>query len=67
METIGDVQMALRHDDALGQLHLAGRPNQLTGAGALHIAAFADGGVDAPVSYTHLDVYKRQAHWSFRR
>ena len=39
--------MALRHDDALGQLHLAGRPNQLTGAGALHIAAFADGGVDA--------------------
>ena len=41
-----DVQVALGHDDALAQLHLAGRPDQLTGAGALDIAALTDRRVD---------------------
>ena len=42
-----NVEVTLCHDDALGQLHLAGGPDELTGTGALHVAALADGGVDA--------------------
>ena len=44
---LGDVQVTLGDDDALGQIQLALGPDQLAGAGALHVAALADGSVDA--------------------
>lgn len=46
---LGDVQVTLSDNDALGQLHLALGTYQLTCAGALHVAALTDGGIDAPV------------------
>ena len=47
---LADVQVALGDDDALAQLDLALRPDQLTCAGALDVAALADGCVDAEVA-----------------
>ncbi len=44
------MQVALGDDDALAQLDLALRPDQLTCAGALDVAALADGRVDAEVA-----------------
>ena len=47
---LADVQVALGDDDALAQLDLALRPDQLTCAGALDVAALADGRIDAEVA-----------------
>lgn len=36
------MQVTLGDNDALLQLHLTGRPNELAGAGTFHMAALAD-------------------------
>ena len=44
------MNVALGSDDAVGNLHLAGRPDELAAGGAGQIAGFPDGGIDAQLT-----------------